>query len=136
MFVLHRLRAEQPDQAFQQAFREVFTLKNGAYAIELNTQCTSRMRSLMIRSNIPTNEHDLRNMTEVDMIKLGMLAAVANMSPWQRDENGSGLIVMDYDGKLNPEHEVNSMESNIMMCIVCALLATIGAIHIINMRPV
>ena len=127
--------ADDVTDVFKQAFPAVFSLRSRTQAIELNSQCTSRVRALMIRNAIPVDAIGFRNMSDVDLMRLGMLAAIANISPWLRDSNGSGLIVLDHNGKLTAEHDVGIMESNIMLCIVCTLLGVIGAMHIINMRP-
>ena len=120
---------------FRQAFPTVFCLKNRDQAIELNPRCVSRVRALMTRNAIPVDVTELRNLSDVHLMRLGMLAAISHISPWMRDKNDTGCILLDNDGRLSPEHEVSTMESNVMLCIVCALLAVIGAMHIVNMRP-
>ena len=128
--------SEGTPDAFTQAFPTVFALRSGTQAIELNTQCTSRVSALMTRNSIPVDISTLRNMSDAALMRLGILAAVANISPWLRDASGNGLIMLEQDGKLTREHGTASMESNIMLCIVCTLLAVIGAIHIASMRAV
>ena len=57
-----------------------------------------------------------------------------SVSPWTR--NGSGLLLLEDDGSLIRRDTLNSMESHLLMCIVCALLAAVACMHLTGARPV
>lgn len=122
--------------AFLNAFAKTFALSSGSTGIQYNAQCLQRVRGLMQRHSISTVVSELRwNTTDDDLMRLAILAATAHISPWQRLAKDPALILLDDSGKLMPMYAISSMESNILLCVICTLLAVIASIHILSIRP-
>ena len=125
------------DSVFTSAFSKTFALSSGADNVEHNVEALSRIEMLMTRHSIPLNITQLRwNTTDAELMNMAILAAVAHISPWQRLPKNQKMILVEDNGRLLPAYSISSMESNIMLCVICTMLAVIASIHVLSMRPV
>ena len=116
------------------AFQNTFAALNGMDGIEKNQFAVQRIYNLMKRGGIPTSADELQPLTPKDLLRLGMLAAVANISPWQRPTTNSTVIYLTEDGIALLQNTVSTIESNIMLCVVCSLLTVIASMHLLHMK--
>jgi hypothetical protein len=94
-----------------------------------NTLCTHNIRELMIRNGIVPSASSLRNnLTDAQLMRLGILASIALISPWNQDAQGKFFITDR--GILVEDYHPSSSESDIMLCIVCVLLSIIVLFHV------
>ena len=121
--------------AFVAGFEAVFALSSGASRIGYNTECLHRVHALMLRGGLPTSGEEMRLLNDTELMQMAIQAAVAAISPWKRQEGGRRILMED-DGTLNPQYKVGTMQSTIMTCVICTLLAVIGAMHIMSIRSV
>lgn len=94
-----------------------------------NTFCVQNIRELMIRNSIhPSIDYLRNNITDAQLLRLGMLASIALISPWK--QNAEGKFIITDRGILVDEYHPSSSESDIMLCVVCTLLAIIVLFHV------
>ena len=94
-----------------------------------NTFCAQNIKELMIRNSIPPSADYLRNnLTDAQLLRLGLLASIALISPWS--QNTEGKFIITDRGILVDEYRPSSSESDIMLCVVCTLLAIIVLFHV------
>lgn len=90
----------------------------------------------MLRGGFPVNEVEARASTDSKLMRMAMLAAVGGISPWQRHQNLTDKVLLDDGGGIMARRTLKTMESHLMVCIVCALLAVIASMHMANASPV
>ena len=112
-------------------------LEGGAQSPTRVGACTRSLRALMVRQRIPWAGADLRALPDARLVQLALLAAVAGTNgPWQRDTSGgSDLLLLDENGRLRPAFVPSAVESDVMLCIICALLAVIAAYYYAGAAP-
>ncbi len=105
------------------------SLLSGTGSPSNNTLCAQNIRELMIRNGIAPSADSLRaNLTDAQLMRLGILASIALISPWNQDAEGRFFITDR--GILVEDYHPSSSESDIMLCIVCVLLAIIVLFHV------
>ena len=76
---------------------------------------------------------DLRALSDTDLFRLAQLAAVGGSSRWKRDD-ASNLILLTKEGQMTHPYSPGAVESDVMLCVICALL-TVIAIHHVVLQP-
>jgi len=116
--------------AMEGAVDTTVALASGTAQASLNAQCMASLRELMQRQNISTEPSVLRHsLSDEELLRLGLLAAIALISPWKQEAGSSRLLLSDEGGLLRAYHP-SSSESDIMLCVVCSLLAIIIMFHV------
>ena len=118
------------EDSFARAMDITIALASGAVLPSLNKRCVDRMKALMIRNRIPTSASELRsNLSDQALLRIGLLASIALISPWDQDPV-TGLLLISDHGILQEAYHPSKSESDIMLCVVCSLLAIIIMFHI------
>jgi hypothetical protein len=108
----------------------VFVLSSRASSVSGNYLCTKSITDLMIRQNIPTTTVALRALNDTALLQLAMQASVAGVSTWKRDPSTNVLFQLTDQGRLVSPYTPNAVESDVMLCIICALLIVIAIFHL------
>lgn len=119
--------------SFASALDKTFAMQSSSVGASNNEAVTRSVTALMVRHGIPTNAAALRNASDERLTQLAMVAAVGSISSWRRSSEGHFLL--DERGALVHMHSAGAVESDIMMCIVCALLAVVVMFHIVAVPP-
>jgi hypothetical protein len=125
-------RQQMPDrpEAFAGALNAVFALQSGAgNAADLHL-CQKRTLDLMRRQRIPLRVADLRTLSDVELYRLGIMAAVGGLGQWRRHET-TGVLLVDDQGALLRALIPDAVESDVLMCLICALLAVVAMYHVV-----
>jgi hypothetical protein len=121
---------ERGGGAFGEAMDRTVALSSGTLMASKNKRCFASMEALMIRNNIPTTASELRhNLTDAELLRIGLLASIALISPWDQHPLTGRLLISDRGVLLEAYHPSTS-ESDIMLCVVCALLGIIIMFHV------
>ena len=129
-FLLGNVLAVDED-AFGEAMDSTLSFLSSIGNPSNNTFCIQSIKSLMIRNDISTSVYILKNnITDAQLMRLGILASIALVSPWNQDKDGK-FIIGDR-GELMEDYHASSSESDIMLCVVCTLLAIIVLFHVTN----
>jgi hypothetical protein len=119
----------EDDGAFSEAMDLTLSFLSKSGSPSNNSHCAQNMKELMTRNGIlPSAAYLKNNMTDSQLLRLGLLASIALISPWNQDAQGKfsitdrGILVEDY--------HPSSAESDIMLCVVCTLLAIIVLFHV------
>ena len=126
-------RAESDNPvAFAAAMNRVFVLRSGAGPAAEFAPCHKRMTDLMRRQRLPVRARDLRAvLTDDELFRIVLLAAIASMGQqWARDGSTDAFLV-DERGALVRASIPTAVENDVMLCLVCALLTVIAALHIV-----
>ena len=116
--------------AFGEAMDSAFVLASQAAPVSNNMACKKSILDLMIRQNIPHESPDaIRSLSDRELYKLAMMAAVAGISRWTRNDNNT-LLALTEDGKLIHPYSPGVIESDVMLCVICALLTVIATFHL------
>lgn len=126
-------RADQRDD-FLQAMEGLFTLESGASGVGGCLPCEARLRNLMLRAKIPQTAEELRNLSNKELIGVGLRAAIGEISDWKRDTKDTSKLYLTQMGVTIPRHMVSELESNVMLCVICVLIGAIAATHAGQMR--
>ena len=116
--------------AWDQAMESTFVLASSSGPVYNSQACSKSVRDLMIRQNIPVTAAGLRALEDAELLRIGMLASVACISSWTRDANDTMLQLTD-EGQLIDQYLPSTVEVDIMLCIICALLIVIATFHIV-----
>ncbi len=117
------------DDVFSEAMDATFSLVSKVSNPSNNSLCVHNIKALMIRNEIPPSLYALRNnLSDAQLMRLGILASIALISPWNQDPQGK-FIISDR-GVLIEDYHPSSSESDIMLCVVCSLLAIIILFHV------
>lgn len=133
--ILTAAQAQTPqapaEDAFSAALNATFTLEGGVQSPTQIGACARSLQSLMRRQRIPETAWELRGLSDARLVQLALLAAVAGTTgPWQRD-GSTDLLLLDELGRLRPAFVPNQVESDVMLCLICALLALIAAYYFV-----
>lgn len=119
----------------EDAIDATLQLESGAQQPSHNAECLASMRTLLLRSNLSSSALELRhNTTDADLLRLALLASIALISPWDQDPE-TGRFLLTERGILLEAYHPSTSESDIMLCVVCALLAIIVMFHIAEAQP-
>jgi len=119
------------EDAWNSALDQVFSMASQANPVSNNEACRRSIQDLMTRQRIPQNIADIRRLDDVMLFQLAMLASVAGISRWGRDPYNSTLLKITDDGRLIHPYSPGAVESDVMLCIICALLTVIATFHLI-----
>jgi len=123
-------RALRGEGAFGKAIDKTVALASGTLLASKNKRCFENLEALMIRNRIPTTAAALRfNLSDAELLRLGLLASIALISPWDQHPMDGRLLISDRGVLLEAYHPSTS-ESDIMLCVVCSLLAIIIMFHV------
>jgi hypothetical protein len=119
----------EDDGAFSEAMDLTLSFLSMSGSPSNNSFCVQNMKELMTRNGIiPSVLYLKNNLTDSQLLRMGILASIALISPWNQDAQGKfsitdrGILVEDY--------HPSSVESDIMLCVVCTLLAIIVLFHV------
>ena len=116
------------DAGLSEAIDSTFALLSGGGTPSNNSFCVQNMKELMIRNSIqPSADHLRTNLSDAQLLRLGILASIALISPW--NQNLEGKLIMSDRGILIEDYHPSSSESDIMLCVVCTLLGIILLFH-------
>ena len=121
------------DQDYCLAIDKTFSLQSAAQGASGHPGASRGIKAMLLRHGLPRSAAQLRNSSDAALLKMAMLAAVGSMSTWQRGSDGR--IVLDESGSMMQENHFTAVESDVMLCIVCTLLAIIVMFHIIVVVP-
>jgi hypothetical protein len=107
-----------------------FVLQSGSTQVSAHMACVRSIMDLMVRQNIPVTAESLRGLNDTALLRLGMLSAVAGVSTWKRDAPMGVLFQLSEDGRLIHPYTPNAVETDVMLCVVCALLVVIAMSHL------
>jgi hypothetical protein len=106
-------------------------LSSGAGMASRVPVCVQSLEDLMIRAGISTDASVLRgNWTDAQLLRLGLLASIALISPWDQNPDTGRFLISEPGGVLVEAYHPSESESDIMLCVVCSLLAVIVMFHI------
>ena len=120
--------------ALYEAIDSVIELSSGATSASRVPVCVQSLKDLMVRAGIPTDAGVLRgeNYTDAQLLRLGLLAAIARISPWDQNPQSGKFYIAEHSGVLVEAFHPSASESDIMLCVVCTLLAVIVMFHVTN----
>lgn len=117
--------------AFHEAIDNTVSLASGASAASSSPMCVQSLQDLMIRGHVPMTAEELRyNLTDAQLLRLALLASIAMISPWDQDPDTGHFMISETDGILVEAFHPSTSESDIMLCVVCTLLAVIVMFHV------
>ena len=120
----------------EDAIDDTLQLASGAMQPSQNGNCLSSMQTLLLRSNISSDLHHLRtNASNTELMRIVLLASIALISPWDQDAS-TGRFLITERGVLVEAYHPSTSESDIMLCVVCSLLAIIVMFHITEAQRV
>ena len=129
VFIFISVACCEEEQALSEAIDSTLSFLSGSGNPSNNTYCVQNIKELMIRNGIPPSINYIRNnITDAQILRLGVLASIALISPWNQDAQGKFTITDR--GVLVEEYHPSSTESDIMLCVVCTLLAIIVLFHV------
>jgi len=125
----------EPDNksAFDQAINSAFALASGSRSPADKQACRKSLLDLMARQGIPTQTISLRALSDADLYRLALLAAIGGASRWRRDDDNN--LIFTEDGHLVHPFSPGAVESDVMLCLICALLTVIAIHHIVLVAP-
>lgn len=119
--------------AFYEAIDRTIELSSGATSASRVPICVQSLKDLMVRAGIPMDADRLRgNLTDAELLRLGLLASIALISPWDQNPQSGKFFIAEHSGVLVEAFHPSSSESDIMLCVVCSLLAVIVMFHVTN----
>ncbi len=129
---------QEPDNpdAFAAAMNTLFSLRSGAGSPSEFALCRKRMLDLMRRQRLPIRTRDLRAvLTDQELYRVVLLASIASLGPqWARDSSTDAFLI-DERGSLVRASVPSTIEDDVMLCLVCALLTAIAALHVVPPPP-
>jgi hypothetical protein len=117
---------------FNTAFDQLFVLDSGASYASNQELCRKTVKDLLIRQNIPLNHTTLRNLDLVALYKISFMAGLTGITNWKRDDFNK-IKLTDYGFPIQDSNPSN-IETDIMTCIICALLIIISTFHIFQYK--
>jgi hypothetical protein len=112
------------------AMNSAFVLASKSSSISGSLPCSKSVFDLMTRQNIPTTPAALRALNDTEILRVAMIASVAGISTWKRDAATNSLFQLTEQGRLVHPYSPNAVESDVMLCVVCALLVVIAIFHL------
>jgi len=119
------------DISWKRAMDMTFASKSGSSATSENILFSKNIQNMLIRQGLPTNVSTARQLDDVELYRILFLAGVSGLTPWERDP-ASNFIFLNEHGHLVHVATPTLVESDIMICIICALLLVIATFHIIS----
>ena len=119
------------NKAWNAALDGVFSMESQSNPVSNNEFCRRSISDLMTRQMIPQKIEDIRKLDDVALYKMAMLASVGGMSRWVRDAADSALLTITEEGHLIHPYSPGAVESDVMLCVICALLTVIATFHLI-----
>jgi len=116
----------------QEAMGQSLQLQSGALGVEHCLQCRQAVGRLMAAQNISDKPAALRGASDAELVRMAMLAAVAGISEWKRSPEGR--ILISEQGALQPLHHVDAIHIDVLLGIICTLLAVIVATHVLEKK--
>ena len=126
-------RAAGASESFDAAVDSLFALQSASVGASQHAAAARALAALLERHEIPASAAALRNLTDVQLTQVGLLAAIGKLSSWQRDS--AGRLLLDQQGGLLHQYSPAAVESDVMLCLVCTLLAVIVMFHVVPPRP-
>ena len=124
---------EEEVSTFKAAVDGTVELSSGATQASRSPICVQSLKELMIRGSIPATAHELRNnLTDAQLVRIGLLASIALISPWDQNPDTGRFFISEKGGVLVEAFHPSTSESDIMLCVVCSLLAIIVMFHVTN----
>ena len=118
------------DPTWGDTMNRVFVLSSKSSSVSGNLMCTKSIMDLMIRQSIPLSPLGLRALNDTELLQIAMTASVAGVSSWKRDTVSNTLFQLTDQGRLVSPYTPNAVESDVMLCIICALLIVIAIFHL------
>lgn len=115
---------------FAEAVNKIFVLDSVSSPVSAQESCLMNIRDLLIRQKLPLNVTEFRNMDDSKIYEVLILSALTGISPWKRDDDNK-IKLTDFGYPIHPSLPTN-IESDVMTCIICALLIVIATFHLIN----
>ena len=116
--------------SFTAALTRLFVLRSQSGAAGDHQACRRRVLDLMRRQRIPASPEKLRSLSDTDLMRVGILAAMGGLGQWVRDP-GTDAVMVDDDGRLVRALVPTAVENDVMLCIICALLTVIAVFHVL-----
>lgn len=129
-----RAKTPEPDvpQAFSDALNRLFALQSQSGDAANLPACRRRMLDLMVRQSIPVRIQAMRHeLSDADLYRLALLAAVSGLGEWKRDTPRNNTLLLDARGRLIPALVPSLIESDVLLCVICALLTMIAICHVL-----
>jgi hypothetical protein len=114
---------------FGAAMETVFALNSGTGPVSAHAASRRALSNLMLRQSIPFTAAELRALTDTELLRIAQLAAVGGASRWKRNDN---LILLGKDGQMAHPYSPGAVESDVMLCVICALLTVIAINHVVS----
>ena len=119
--------------AYDTAMESVFALQSGVTPVSGHVAARRALSSLMRRQSIPQKLQELRALGDADLCRLAQLAAVGGVSRWKRTNDE--LILLTENGQMIHPYSPGAVESDVMLCVICALLTVIAVHHYYQTNP-
>lgn len=131
LWVSATVGVEEVELPLHAAVDSVVELSSGAGRASRVPLCVQSLEELMLRGGIPRDADVLRsNWTDAQLLRLGLLASIALISPWDQNPRTGLFRISEHGGVLVEAFHPSESESDIMLCVVCALLAVIVMFHV------
>ncbi len=118
------------NRQFAEAMDNLFVLDSASSPVSAQESCLMNIRDLLIRQKLFFNVTEFHNLTDVKIYEVLILSAMTGISPWKRDDDNK-IKLTDFGYPIHPSLPTN-IESDVMTCIICALLIVIATFHLIN----
>lgn len=122
---------QSKNYAFNEAVDNTIELASGAGSVSNVGICMQSLEDLMIRGGISRDATMIRtNLTDAELLRLALLASIALISPWNQNPETGKFMISERGGVLIEAFHPSASESDIMLCVVCSLLAIIVMFHV------
>jgi hypothetical protein len=112
---------------YDAAMDSIFALQSGVTPVSGHVAARRALSNMMRRQSIPQEISDLRSLSDADLFRLAQLASIGGVSRWKRNTSND-LILLTDNGQMIHPYSPGAVESDVMLCVICALL-TVIAIH-------
>ncbi len=106
--------------AFDEAMESVFILSDQTH----RNVSRHAVLNLMLQQDIIPSQ--LRTLSDASLLRLAQLAAVGGVSRWKRGGENGSRIFLNNDGAMLHAYSPGTVESDVMLCIICVLLTFIA----------
>lgn len=122
-------RAVSHLEDWNEAMNVIFDLDSGSSPVSNYETCNNNIKDLLIRQRMLLNITLIKEASPQKLYELSILAGLAGISPWKRDKLTNKIQITDYGYPIHPSSPTN-VESDVMTCIICALLIVIATFHL------
>jgi hypothetical protein len=113
--------------ALSEALDQMAVCRSGASTPSRMESARRRFTALLLRQRLPMDAASLRALSDVELHRLSLLAAVGGMDvSWKRAEKPPQQWLIDAHGRLIPAFAPSQVESDVLLCIICALLGALA----------